>query len=97
MPVQSFRQAVVERKIELANYTITMLGRSIVQLDRAHRDTAPARRYLQETEAYLAELRSELQALRGTAAADGPDDAGEEAVDGVAGRAQAEAARRATS
>ena len=97
MPVQSFRQAVVERKIELANYTITMLGRSIAQLDRAHRNTAPARRYLQETEAYLAELRSELQALRGTAAADGPDDAGEEAVDGVAGRSQAEAARRATS
>ena len=43
MPVLSFRQAVIERKIELANYTITMLGRSMAQLDRANRDTAPAR------------------------------------------------------
>ena len=97
MPVLSFRQAVIERKIELANYTITMLGRSMAQLDRANRDTAPARRYLQETEAYLAELRSELQALRGTAAADSPYDAGEEAVDSVIGRARAEAASRAMS
>ena len=97
MPVLSFRQAVIERKIELANYTITMLGRAMAQLDRANRDTAPARRYLQETEAYLVELRSELQALRGTAAADSPSDAGEEAVDSVIGRARAEAASRAMS
>ena len=83
MPVLSFRQAVIERKIELANYTITMLGRAMAQLDRANRD--------------LAELRSELQALRGTAAADSPSDAGEEAVDSVIGRARAEAASRAMS
>ena len=40
MPVQSFRQAVVERKIELANYVITRLGRSIAQPRSSHRDTA---------------------------------------------------------
>ena len=29
MSVSSFRQAVVERKIELAKYTVTMLGRAM--------------------------------------------------------------------
>ena len=72
MPVSSFRHAVVEQKIELAKYTITMLGRVMAQLERAHRDTTLARRYLHETEAYLSDLRSELQALRGAAAADRP-------------------------
>jgi hypothetical protein len=49
MPLSSFRQAVVERKIELAIYTIKMVGRSIPQLERGQRDASLARRYLDET------------------------------------------------
>ena len=64
MPLSSFRQAVIERKIELAIYTIKRLGRSIPQLERGRRDTTLARRYLDETIKYLAELRGELGSLR---------------------------------
>jgi hypothetical protein len=59
MPLSSFRQAVLERKIELAVYTIKMVGRCISQLERGRRDTTLARRYLDETIKYLAELRCE--------------------------------------
>ena len=73
MPLSSFRQAVIDRKIELAIYTIKMVGRSIHQLERGQRDASLPRRYLDETIRYLAELRRERRCLQ-TASSDDPSE-----------------------
>jgi hypothetical protein len=64
MPVTSFRLAAVERQIGWASYTVTMLQRAVVEMERSSRDSSVARHYLRETGQYLQSLKDERRSLQ---------------------------------